>query len=123
MYERVSHMTESEQFELVGRKRAQYRESKKELAALRARASEWSDLAETVSNGLRQPEMIRWWEGTPAIGRRPEHITFTPQIFELLTEKNIKQLCNDIKRLNTVLASLRQELTAMDEDPEPGEIR
>ena len=70
--------------------------------------------------GLRQPEMIRWWDGTPALARSQEHIILTPKMFELLTENNIKQLCNDVKRLTTVLASLRQELTAMDEDPERG---
>jgi hypothetical protein len=115
-------MTENEQFELVGRKRAQYREGKKELAALKARAGEWSELAATITNGLRQPEMIRWWDGTPSIGRRQEHYILTPKMFELLTENNIKQLCNDVKRVEAVLASLRQELTAMDEDPERGAL-
>ncbi len=113
-------MTENEQFELVGRKRAQYRDGKKELGALKAKAGEWADLAATISAGLRQPEMIRWWDGTPAIGRRQEHVVLTPKMFEQLTENNIKQLCNDIKRVEAVLASLRQELTAMDEDPERG---
>jgi hypothetical protein len=65
-------MPESEQFELVGRKRAQYRENKKQLEALRARATEWSDFAETIYNGLRRPELIRWFEGVPAMGRRAE---------------------------------------------------
>lgn len=115
-------MTESEQFELVGRKRAQYRENKKELAALKARAMEWADMAGRIGLGLRQPEMIRWWDGTPAPVRSQEHIILTPKMFELLTENNIKQLCNDVKRLTTVLASLRQELTAMDEDPERGTL-
>src|SRR5580704_14848854 len=114
--ERISNMTENEQFELVGRKRAQYREGKRELGALKAKATEWAELAATISVGLQRPEMIRWWEGTPAIGRRPEHIVFTPKMFELLTEGNIKQLCNEIKRVETILASVRQELTAMDED-------
>ena len=113
-------MTESEQFELVGRKRAQYRESKKELAALKARATEWADMAGTIGLGLRQPEMICWWDGTPAMVRRQEHIVLTPKMFQLLTENNIRQLCNDVKRLEAVLASLRQELTSMDEDPERG---
>ena len=111
-------MTENEQFELVGRKRAQYRDGKKELGALKARAGEWAELATTISEGLRQPEMIRWFDGTPVIGRRQEHIVLTPKMFGLLTESNIKQLCNDIKRVEAVLGSLRQELTAMDEDPE-----
>lgn len=116
-------MTDSEQFELVGRKRAQYRENKKELAALKARAGEWAELASTISTGLLRPELIRWWEGgPPAMGRRPDHVVLTPKMFEFLTEKNIKQLCDDMKRLTAVLASLRQELTAMDEDPEPGEV-
>jgi hypothetical protein len=115
-------MTESEQFELVGRKRAQYREHKKELGAVRARAMEWAQLASTVSEGLLRPELIRWFDGTPAIGRRQEHVTLTPKMFELLTEQNIKQLCDDIKRLTAVLAALRQELTAMDEDPERGGV-
>src|SRR6266446_6079161 len=100
--ERISHMTENEQFELVGRKRAQYREAKKELGALKARSGEWADLAGTISAGLRQPEMIRWWDGTPAIGRRSEHIVLTPKMFELLTQSNIKQLCGDIKRVEAV---------------------
>jgi hypothetical protein len=116
--ERISHMTENEQFELVGRKRAQYREGKKELAALKAKAGEWAELAMTISAGLREPELIRWWDGTPVIGRRQEHIVLTPKMFELLTEGNVKQVCSDIKRVEAVLASLRQELTAMDEDPE-----
>jgi len=111
-------MTEGEQFELIGRKRAQYREGKKELAALKAQAGEWADLAATISAGLRQPEMIRWWEGRPAVGRSPEHIVLTPKMFELLTEDKIKQLCSDVKRIEAVLASLRHELTSMDEDPE-----
>ena len=111
-------MTENEQFELVGRKRAQYRDGKKELGALKAKAGEWADHAATISSGLRQPELIRWWDGTPAIGRRQEHITFTSKMFELLSESGVRQLCADIRRVEAVLASLRQELTSMDEDPE-----
>lgn len=111
-------MTESEQFELVGRKRAEYRDRKKELAALKAKAGEWADYAANISLGLRQPGLIRWWDGTPLMGRRQDHIVLTSKMFEALTENNIKQLCNDLKRLEAVLGSLRQELTAMDEDPE-----
>lgn len=111
-------MTENEQFELVGRKRAQYRDGKKELGALKAKAGEWAKLADTIAQGLSNPEAIRWWEGTPTIGRRPEHIILTPMMFALLTEENVKQLCDDIKRVEAVLSSVRQELTVMDEDPE-----
>jgi hypothetical protein len=121
-YERVSQMTENEQFELVGRKRAQYRESKKELAALKAQAAEWAKQAETLAQGLNFPDMIRWWDGSPIINRRPQHIVIMPATFSNLTETKVKQLCDDVKRLRAVLASLRQELTAIDEDPEPPEV-
>jgi septal ring factor EnvC (AmiA/AmiB activator) len=116
-------MTQGEQFELVGRKRAEYRERKKELATLRAKAAELANTAETVAQGLKFPDVIRWWDGTPFINRRPQHIVLTSAMFDGLTEKNVRQIADDIKRLNVVIASLRQELTALDEDPEPGEVQ
>jgi len=112
-------MTDSETHELVGRKRAEYRERKKERAAVRARLGELSNSAETIKRGLEFPELIRWWDGTPMIGRHPSHIIFTTAMFGELTEANIKQLCGDLKRLDAVIASLRQELTALEgEDPD-----
>jgi len=33
--------------------------------------------------------------------------------------ESIKQLCVDLKRLETVLGAMRQELTTLDEDPGP----
>jgi len=111
-------MTDGEVFEQVGRKRAEYRDRKKELAQLRSKAGDLSKLAATVSLGLEKPEMIRWWEGTPMIGQNRQNIVFTPQMFAELTEPKIKQLCDDIKRVETLVNSLRSELTQLDEDPE-----
>jgi hypothetical protein len=116
-------MTQGEQFELVGRKRAEYRERKKELATLRAKATELANAAETVAQGLKFPDMIRWWDGTPFINRRPQHIVLTSAMFDNLTEKHVRQMADDMKRLNAVIASLRQELTALDEDPEAGDAK
>jgi hypothetical protein len=112
-------MTDSETHELVGRKREEYRLRKKERAALKAKAGELATLAATISRGLQNPELIRWWEGTPMVGQRREHVILTPAMFSELTEEKIKQLCADLKRLEAVLGALRQELTAIDEDPGP----
>ena len=111
-------MTDREQHELVGRLREQYKQGKKEQAALRAKAREMAEYAEKIGRGLRAPEFIRWWDGTPMIGQRSEHVILTAQIFEQLGEKHIKELCADLKRVETCLASWRQELSVMDEDPE-----
>jgi hypothetical protein len=111
-------MTDREQHELVGRLREQYKQGKKEQAALKAKAREMAEYAEKIGLGLRAPEMIRWWDGIPMIGQRSEHVIFTSQIFEQLGEKHIKQLCADLKRVEASLASWRQELTALDGDPE-----
>ena len=116
-------MTQSEQFELVGRKRAEYRERKKELATLRTKAADLASTAETVAQALKFPDIIRWWDGTPFINRRSQHIVLTSAMFDALTEKNVRQIAEDMKRLNAVIASLRQELTALDEDPESGEVQ
>ena len=112
-------MTDSETHELVGRKRDEYRLRKKERAALKAKAGDLANYAEKISEGLHNPEMIRWWEGLPLIGQRQEHIVLTPQMFSELTVESIKQLCVDLKRLETVLGAMRQELTTLDEDPGP----
>ena len=110
-------MTDSETFELVGRKREEYRTRKKERAALMAKAGEMAKYAEAIRRGLTNPQFIRWFDGTPPIGLRQEHVVLTAAMFGELTEEKIKQLCADIKRVEAVLVALRQELTAMDEDP------
>jgi hypothetical protein len=117
-FERISHMTDSETFEQVGRKRAEYRDRKKELAQLRSRAGDLSKLAATISAGLEHPELIRWWEGTPMVGKTQQHVVLSSQMFTELTEPKIKELCNDIKAVETRVNSLRTELTRLDEDPE-----
>jgi hypothetical protein len=117
-YERISHMTDSETYEQIGRKRAEYRERKKELAQLKSKVGDLANHAATISRGLRNPELIRWWEGLPLAGQRQEHIVLTPAMFSELTVEKIKQFCAELKRLEVVLAALRQELMGIDEDPE-----
>jgi hypothetical protein len=39
-------------------------------------------------------------------------------MFSELTVEKIKQFCAELKRLEVVLAALRQELMGIDEDPE-----
>jgi hypothetical protein len=117
-YERISHMTDSEAFEQVGRKRAEYRQRKTELAQLKVKAGDLAKYAATISRGLEHPEMIRWWEGTPNPGLSRDHILFTPAMFAELTEQNVKRLCDDFKRVEAALGALRDELKSLDEDPE-----
>lgn len=112
-------MTDSETHELIGRKREEYRKTKRERAAVQAKLGELAKFAETIQSGLLFPERIVWWEGVPTIGRNPNQVTFTTAMFGELTEANVKQLCGDLKRLNAVIESLRSELTALEgEDPE-----
>src|SRR5271166_3758515 len=115
--ERISHMTDSETFEIVGRKREEYRARKKERAALMAKAGEMAKTAGAIHKGLTNPQLIRWFEGVPFMGLRQEHVVLNPAWFVELTEENVKQICGDIKRVEAVLVALRQELTALDEDP------
>jgi hypothetical protein len=122
MYARISHMTDSQVFEQIGRKRAEYRERKKELAQIRAKAADLGVIAGNISAAMSNPERIRWWDGTPAIGRTSQHIVLTSAMFTELSESTIKRICDDIKRLDAVIAALRIELTGLDEDPERGDV-
>jgi hypothetical protein len=112
-------MTDGETFELIGRKRDEYFKRKQERAVVAAKAGELAGHANKLAHGLRNPEMIRWWDGTPLIGQRSEHIVLTSRMFEELTEAKVKQICDDLKRLDATIASLRQELKAMEgRDPD-----
>lgn len=81
-------MTNSEQFELIGRTRANYKERKNELATLKAKAAKLAELAATLARGLQNPELIRWWSGTPLVGQRREHVILTTAMFAELSEQN-----------------------------------
>jgi hypothetical protein len=112
-------MTDSEQFELIGRTRANYKERKQELAALKAKAAKAAELAATLARGLQNPELIRWWSGTHLIGQRPEHVILTAAMFTELSEQNIKQLSETINRLSTTIGAIRKQLIDLEgEDPE-----
>ena len=112
-------MTNNEQFELIGRTRASYKERKKELDGLKAKAAKLAELAVTLTDGLQNPELIRWWSGTPLMGKRPEHVIFTAAMFTELSEQNIKQLSETINRLSTTIAAIRKQLIDLEgEDPE-----
>jgi len=118
MYEGILCMTESEVFEQIGRKRSEYRERKKELALVRSKAADLAALAGNISLGLVSPERIRWFDGSPMIGRSAEHVIINPAKLSELSEANIKSICSEVKRLEAVILSLRTELTQIDEDPE-----
>lgn len=111
-------MTDSEAYEQVGRKRAEYRQKKTEFAQLKTKAGDLSRHAAAISAGLEHPETICWYEGMPMMGRGPQHVILTSAMFAELSEQKVRQLCDDIKRTETAIASLRVELTNIDEDPE-----
>jgi len=112
-------MSENEQYELVGRTRANYKERKKELAALKVKASNLAESAQTLFHGLQNPELIRWWTGAPMIGQRGEHVVFTDMMFSELSQPNIKKLAEDIHRLKTTVDAIRKQLIDLEgEDPE-----
>jgi hypothetical protein len=112
-------MTNGEQFELIGRTRANYKERKNELAALKAKAAKLAELAAKLAHGLQNPELIRWWSGTPLIGQRREHVIFTTAMFAELSEQNIKELSDGIAQLSKTIDAMRKQLTDLEgEDPE-----
>lgn len=112
-------MTNSEQFELIGRTRANYKERKNELAMLKAKAAKLAELAATLARGLQNPELIRWWSGTPLMGQRREHVILTTTMFTELSEQNIKQLSDGIAQSSKTVDALRKQLIDLEgEDPE-----
>lgn len=116
-------MSESEQYELIGRTRANYREAKKELAASQMKAGELAKIAATIKAGLERPELIRWWEGVPMMGRPPGPgpgpVVFTSAMFGQLTEKNVKELLDDLKKIEASISAMRTQLIQLEgEDPD-----
>ena len=112
-------MTNSEQFELIGRTRTNYKDRKNELAALKVKAGKLAELAATLARGLQNPELIRWWTGTPLLGQRREHVIFTTAMFAELSEQNVKQLSDGIAQLSKTIDAMRKQLIDLEgEDPE-----
>lgn len=113
-------MTDQDFDAIVGRSRREYREAKKQLAALKASAAELSQLADKITVALMNPSRIKFFDGLPTFPatRGKEPIVLTDAMFEKLTAANIKQIAQDTKNLENRLDALRKQLAELDEDPE-----
>lgn len=111
-------MTEQEIHAIVGKAREDYRNAKREYAALETTAAELAQLAGQLHQGLSNPSRMIFWEGTPIMGN---WIRVTPMMFEKLSAVNIKKLIENIQRVKKTRDALRQRLIELEgEDPEGG---
>lgn len=104
-------MTDHEIHAVVGKTREDYRNSKREYAALEAVAAELAQIAGQLHQALSNPSRMIFWEGTPIMGN---WIRVTPMMFEKLSAANIKKLIEDIQRTKKTRDALRQRLIELE---------
>jgi len=110
-------MTDQETHAIVGKTREDYRNAKKEFAALVSSAEELQKLSIHLQTALADPSRIVFFTGTPVVG--PGHVILTDAIFEKLSSTNVKKLSEDMKRVIKTRDALRQRLIELEgEDPE-----
>ena len=109
-------MTEQEIHTIVGRTRDEYRNAKREYAALEATAAELAQLTSQLHQALSNPSRMIFWDGMPIMG---DWIRVTPMMFEKLSASNVKNLIENIQGVKKTRDTLRQRLIELEgEDPE-----
>jgi hypothetical protein len=111
-------MTDQEIHAVIGKAREDYRNAKREYAALEATAAELANHAAHLHQALSNPSRMIFWEGTPIMG---DWIKVTPMLFDNLSAANVKKLIENIQRVKKTRDALRQRLIELEgEDPEGG---
>ena len=110
-------MTDQEMHAIAGKAREDYRNAKKELAALEATAAELAGLAETLHDALLTPSRIQFFTGTPIMGSGWK--VLADGLFQRLSADNVRKLSENIRRVTKTRDALRQRVTELEgEDPE-----
>ncbi|HEV7674414.1 MAG TPA: hypothetical protein VGQ12_07785 [Candidatus Angelobacter sp.] len=110
-------MTDQDMHAIAGKARADYTNTKKELAALEATAAELAGLAETLHEALLSPSKIQFFTGTPIVGSGWKILA--EGLFQRLSADNVKKLSEDIRRVTKTRDALRQRVKELEgEDPE-----
>ena len=121
-------MTELDMDAVIGKARREYREAKREMEALRAKANQVSQFAIKLENALSDPSLIRFFDGRPMFtmpGAPPRHfIVFTEAEFSQVTPSTIKQFGESFRNLEGRIEALRKQLIDLEgEDPEHGRLQ
>lgn len=122
-------MTDHEINAIAGKTREDYRNAKRELAALQATAAELAILAGHLQQALENPSRIVFWDGSPVAGEGWHRLTET--LFDKLTAENVRKLAEDIKRVQKTKEALAQRVFEFegeypdsgDDEPPPGPQR
>jgi hypothetical protein len=117
-------MSEQDVDAIVGKARREYRDTKKELSALKTKAHQAGEVALKLHNALDHPADIKLFDGLPTftipnVSGPRQIVTFMEGEFNQLTQPFIKQLADDCQRLERRAAVLRKQLMDLEgEDPE-----
>jgi predicted trehalose synthase len=110
-------MTDQDMHAIAGKAREDYRNAKKELAALEAMAADLAGLAATLHKALLNPSQIQFFSGTPIVENGWEILA--DGLFHRLSADNVRKLADDIRRVRKTRDALRQRVTELEgEDPE-----
>lgn len=112
-------MSDQEIHAIIGKTREDYRNAKKEFAALESQAAELAGLAETLHDALLNPSRIQFFTGTPIVGSGWKILA--DGLFQRLSADSVKKLTESIRRVQKTRDALRQRLIELEgEDPEGG---
>jgi len=116
-------MTQEDQDAIVGKARREYREKKKELAAIVARGDQMATIANNLARGLAAPEhvvLVKDGEGVSGVNiGRGNAVIFTEPHFRQISLAEVEKHIQEYKAVKGRVAALRQQLINIgDGDPE-----
>jgi hypothetical protein len=119
---KVKIVTQEDQDAIVGKARREYREKKKELAAIEARGSEMAAIALNLARGLNAPEqiLIVGEQGISGVNiGRANAVIFPEPNFQKISLAEVEKHVKEYKEVKNRVAALRQQLINIgDGDPE-----